>query len=315
MLRNKPKPEFEKRIQNLLGKEKDEFWKCCEKPLRNIIRCNTLKISTQELKKRLEKKWKISQPYKNHPEILIIESKLQPGELGKAIEHQLGYYYGQELASMQSPIALDPKPGEKILDLCAAPGSKTTQIASLMQNQGLLIANDISIPRIKALGTNLERCGVTNIIVTRMNGAWLCKQLSKKGFLFDKILVDAPCSGEGTIRFNDKVLKMWNPKMIQVISGLQKKLLASAISCLKKGGTLIYSTCTFEPQENEGVIQFALDKFNVKLEEFSLPLKTRQGITEWQGKEFSSEMKKCKRVWPQDNDTEGFFVAKIRKIK
>lgn len=308
-----PKQELKDRIEELLGEEEKIFWKICEKPLRNVIRCNTLKISPGELKRKLEKKWKISQPFPEHEEIFIVESELMPGELGKALEHQLGYYYVQELASMQAVIALDPKPGEKILDLCAAPGSKTTQIAALMNNTGLIIANDVRLDRIRALNSNLERCGCCNVIVTRMNGFNLCQKMEKAGVFFDKILVDAPCSGEGTIRFDPYVLKMWNLNMIKRLSGLQKKLIASASKCLKKGGILVYSTCTFAPEENEEVVQFALDNLELTLEDFTLPLKTREGLREWNGNKFSEEIKKCKRIWPHDNDTEGFFIAKFRK--
>ncbi|MEM4702979.1 MAG: RsmB/NOP family class I SAM-dependent RNA methyltransferase [Candidatus Pacearchaeota archaeon] len=308
-----PKPEFKKRISELLGKESEEFWHFCEKPLRNVIRCNTLKIGCEELKSRLEKKWKILQPYKEHSEILIIENDLKPGELGKSIEHQFGYYYVQELASMQAVIALAPTKGNFVLDLCAAPGSKTTQISAMIKNSGLVIANDVSFERLRALNANLERCGCMNVIVTRMRGSTLCEELARKGFLFDKILLDAPCSGEGTIRFDPRVLEMWNLNMLKKLAGLQKKLLASAISCLKPQGILVYSTCTFEPEENEEVIQFALNNFPIELIDFNLPLKTRHGLTSWQGKKFSEEMKKCKRIWPQDNDTEGFFIAKLKK--
>ncbi|MEM1535988.1 MAG: RsmB/NOP family class I SAM-dependent RNA methyltransferase [Candidatus Pacearchaeota archaeon] len=310
-----PKPELKERIYALLGEEAEEFWKFCEKPLRNVIRCNTLKISVEELKERLEKKWQVLQPFEKYKEVMIIENELAPGELGRSLEHQLGYYYVQELASMQAVFALDPKPMEKVLDLCAAPGSKTTQIAAMMKNSGLIIANDPSFSRLCALNANLERCGCTNVVVTREHGSKLCKKFESAKFFFDKILVDAPCSGEGTIRFNPAILKMWNIDMIKRLAGLQKKLIASAISCLKPRGILVYSTCTFEPEENEEVVQFALDNFSVRLESFSLPLKSRHAITEWRGKKFSEEIKKCKRIWPHDNDTEGFFVAKLRKIK
>lgn len=310
-----PKPELKERIETLLGAESEEFWQFCKKPLRNVIRCNTLKISPEELKEKLEKKWQISQPFEDHKEIIIIESELAPGELGRSLEHQLGYYYVQELASMQAVFALEPKAKDRILDLCAAPGSKTTQMSALMENHGLIIANDVSFERMRALNANLERCGCSNVITTKMHGFVLCKQFEKAKFFFDKILVDAPCSGEGTIRFDLSILKMWNLNMIKRLAGLQKKLIASAISCLKPRGILVYSTCTFEPEENEEVIQFALDNFPVKLESFDLPLKSRSGLVEWQNKKFSKEMKKCKRIWPQDNDTEGFFVAKLKKIE
>ncbi len=237
-----------------------------------------------------------------------------PGELGKALEHQLGYYYVQELASMMPPLALNPCKYDIVLDMCAAPGSKTTQLAAMMENQGTIIANDKRIDRLTALNSNLERCGATNTIITRMNGITLCKKLTKQGFLFDKILVDAPCSGEGTIRSSPETLRMWNINMIKGLASLQKKLIAAAIECLKPQGTLVYSTCTHAPEENELVIDFALKNFNVALEQISLPLKIRQGITEWQGQKLNSELKKCARIWPQDNDTEGFFVAKLKRL-
>jgi NOL1/NOP2/sun family putative RNA methylase len=311
------KPSFQEYIQELLPDEQDrkKFFEFCEKPTRNVIRCNTLKIAPEELKTRLEKKWKIFQAYKDYPEIFVISNDLKPGELGKTIEHQLGLYYVQELSSMTPPIALSPAKDESVLDLCAAPGSKTTQISNIMQNSGFLLANDPDIRRLKALSSNLDRCGCMNTIISRMNGSVLCERLASRNILFDKILVDAPCSGEGVIRSDPKILETFNPKVIKKISSLQKKLIASALKCLKLHGILVYSTCTFEPQENEEVIQFALDNFPVQVQEFELPLKTRQGILKWQDKTFNKEIEKCKRLWPQDNDTEGFFVAKLKKYK
>lgn len=306
-----PKPEFIERIKLLLGSEANIFLEWIKKPLQPSIRINTLKISRKELKERLERKWQIFEPFEN---ALVIKSKLLPGELGKTLEHQLGYYYVQELASMMPPLALQPTKTDLVLDLCAAPGSKTTQMAAMMENEGTIIANDVRIDRLKALNSNLERCGVTNTITTRMNGITLCKKLAKAGFYFDKILLDVPCSGEGTIRSLPEILKMWNLNMIKGLAALQKKLLAAAISCLKTDGILVYSTCTHAPEENEMVIDFALKNFNVGVEQISLPLKTRPGITEWQNFRFDSSIKKCVRIWPQDNDTEGFFIAKLRKL-
>jgi len=310
------KPRFEEYIKKIIPEsEFEEFLKYCEKPTRRIIRCNTIKISPNELKKRLQQKWKISQPYKSNPEIMIIESQLNPGELGKSIEHQTGLYYIQELSSMMSPLALQPTREDYALDLCAAPGSKTTQMSSMMENSGLLIANDVKIDRLRALVTNLERQGCTNVITTRMDGVQFCERVKQRGFSFSKILLDAPCSGQGVIRTDRHVWNMFNENMNKGLSLMQKKLLASCLSILKKGGVLVYSTCTFSPEENEEVIQFALDKFPVELEEFELPLKTRQSLISWKNKTFSPELKKCKRIYPQDNDTEGFFVARLRLLK
>jgi len=308
----KPKRLFAERIQTLLGNETDVFFECLKKPIPKVIRANTIKISVPELKKKL--KWKIEQPIKSLP-ALIIKSKLLPGELGKALEHQLGYYYVQELASMMPPLALAPKPNEIILDCCAAPGSKTTEIASIMKNQGTIIANDIRIDRIKALVSNLERCGVMNTMVTRMNAIVLCKKLHRTGFFFDKILVDAPCLGEGTIRNDPSILKTWNINMIKRFSALQKKLISSALESLKPNGILVYSTCTLAPEENESVIDFALKNFNTAVEKIDIPIRTRPGITQWQNKKYHKQVKNCLRIWPQDNDTEGFFIAKLRKLR
>jgi NOL1/NOP2/sun family putative RNA methylase len=308
------KPRFEDYIKKIIPEsEFSKFLEFCEKPTRKIIRCNTLKISPNELKKRLEQKWKILQPYKSNPEIMIIDSHLGPGELGKSIEHQTGLYYVQELSSMMSPLALDPKKEDYVLDLCAAPGSKTTQMSIMMENSGLIVANDVKIERIRALVTNSERQGCANIVTTRMDGVQFCERMKQKNLSFNKILLDAPCSGQGVIRTDSKVWNMFNENMIKGLSLMQKKLLASCLSILKSKGVLVYSTCTFSPEENEEVIQFALENFPVELEEFDLPLKTRPGLGSWRNKSFNPEIKKCHRIYPHDNDTEGFFVAKLRK--
>lgn len=307
------KQEFEARIRKLMPEESDfqAFSKIVHTGPRNFIRCNTLKMSTEDLMLKLNKKWKVIQPYKNHPEIMLIETELKPGELGNSLEHLMGYYYVQEVCSMMSALALEAKPEEFIIDLCASPGSKTTQIASKMQNKGTLVANDLKLDRIIILSSNLERCGVTNTLVTRNDSIALCANLAKSEFRFDKILLDAPCSGEGTLRSSPKTFLMWNPKLIDKFSRNQKKMLAFALKTLKVGGTLVYSTCTHAPEENEEVIDFALKNFPVKVEHINLPLKTRSGITEWDGKVYNPEVKKCHRVYPQDNDSEGFFVCKL----
>lgn len=243
---------------------------------------------------------------------------LYPGELGRTLEHMLGYYYIQDISSMLPVIVLQPSPKETILDLAAAPGSKSTQIASEMENTGTLITNDLSIGRIKILSANLEKCGVKNTIITRESGAVLCKKLERQGMKFDKILLDAPCSGEGTIIENPKTLKMWSMNTVKRLSGLQKKLIKSAIKILKEGGEIVYSTCTHSPEENEEVIDYIIrNNLNLKTEKISLPqeFKSREGVTEWKDKEYDAEVKNCCRIYPHDNNTGGFFIAKLRKVK
>lgn len=345
------------RMKMLLPDEKDfqSYLKSLESKPPRSIRCNTLKISPKKLKKKLEAKgWKIRQPFKDYLEVMIIEGKfannknllgggerlrgdwensgqagsrvggedgwlidLEPGELGRSLEHMLGYYYVQEIASMLPVLALEPKPGQIVLDLAASPGSKTTQIAAEMTNKGTLIANEISLGRIKILASNTERCGVTNMIITKKEGASLCRNLKKLGFTFDKILIDAPCSGEGTLRSTPLTYKIWNIHTVRKLSKIQKNLVANALEILKPEGELIYSTCTHAPEENEEVVDFILKKFKreIKIEKIQLPVKCRPGIKVWNEKEYNKETQKTCRIYPQDNNTEGFFIAKIRKIK
>lgn len=315
------KPEmkalFEERMRKLLP-DKDDFEKYSkiihEKPL-NYIRCNTLKIDCDELFSRLNKKWKVVRPFPKHKEIMLVDQELGPGELGNAVEHLLGYYYIQEVCSMMSVIALDPKPNERVLDLCASPGSKTTQIAAAMENSGTLIANDVKLDRLRILAANLERCGVMNSVIVRNDGVGLCARLAKNNFKFDKILLDAPCSGEGTLRSSAKTFLMWNIKVVDKLSREQKKLIANAIKCLEVGGTLVYSTCTHSPEENEEIVDFALKNFPVSVEKVNLPLKCRPGVVDWENSSYDKSVEMCCRIYPQDNDSEGFFVSKIKLLE
>jgi len=311
------KPAFKERMQKLMHEKEDfeAFEKIVHTGPRNFVRCNTLKISPNKLIERLNKKWKVIQPYPSNPEIMLINQNLMPGELGNSIEHLLGYYYVQEISSMLSVLALNPQPGEFILDLMASPGSKTSQIAARMENKGTLIANDLKLDRVKILSATLERNGVSNTIITQKDAVAFCSNIAKSQFRFDKILLDATCSGEGTLRSSPKTFLMWNEKIIKKLSRMQKKFIAFALKCLKAGGTIIYSTCTHAPEENEEIIDFALKNFPVKVEQISLPLKCRQGITEWDNKSYSQEVRKACRIYPQDNDSEGFFVCKMTLLE
>ncbi len=318
-----PKPEFETRMNSLLelsGSSSEDikaYWEIVHKEPINSIRCNTLKIQPKELKIKLEAKdWQITQPFTNHPEIMIIETNLKPGELGRSKEHLLGYYYVQEISSMMPILALKPSEDDSFVDCCASPGSKTTQAAAKMNNKGNIIANDNNLGRLVILASNLEKCGVSNFIATKRDSVQLCKKLKKLDFNVDKILVDAPCSGEGTIRSSPKTLLMWNAKMYHHFSNQQKLLASSALELLKESGEMIYSTCTHAPEENEEIIQFLLDNYNIKIEDVKkeLPIKARDGLSSWQDKVFSPEIAKCARIYPQDNNTEGFFLCKIKKL-
>ncbi len=303
------KPEFEKRYRQLLGSRYDEFMKYSLSYINKSVRVNTLKTTVAEVKQRLQQQnFALKQvPWCREG----FWAKGDRTDLGNLIEHFLGYIYIQEAASMLPASVLQPKPGEIVLDLCASPGSKTTQMAAMMENTGLIVANDISGARMKPLGLNIQRSGITNVAVTIMHG----QQFRKRGILFDKILVDAPCSGTGTIRRSPDTLKIWNPGMIKRLSNTQKSLIEAAFSILKDGGEMVYSTCSVEPEEDEEVVDCLLNKFaNASLEKIELPIKKSEPIMEFEGKRYSSEVKKCLRIFPQDNNTEGFFVAKIKKL-
>jgi len=314
-----PKEEFRERIERLMGaQEAKKFFEISYFACPDIVRVNTLKISPSDLRKRLEKKgWFIDQPFLEWPEVFLIkkESNLKPGDLGKTIEHLLGYYYVQEITSMLPVFALNPTENDLYLDLCASPGSKTTQAASMMKNSGSIIANEVSLGRIRILNANLEKCGVSNAMVTRKDGVQFCKRWEKEiGVNFDKILTDVPCSGEGTLRKSPKTFDMWNLRYIKALSSVQKKLASEALKILKVGGEMVYSTCTLSPEEDEFVVNYLKKNFDIEIMKITLPLKTREGVTEWEGENLDSEIKNCIRVYPQDNNTDGFFLAKIKKL-
>jgi tRNA (cytosine49-C5)-methyltransferase len=275
--------------------------------LRRSIRVNTLKRGVADLTSRLSKDW-ILTPIPWCPEGFWIDREDKRRDIGNMPEHSLGYFFVQEAASMIPPLVLGPCPGEHILDMCASPGAKTTQIGQMMHNTGLLVANDFRGDRIKALGLNVQRMGLMNCVITMMQGRFV------RGQSFDRILVDAPCSGTGAIRKSFKTLRMWNPVMIRRLAGTQKQLIETAWSNLKPGGTMVYSTCSLEPEEDEGVVEYLLLKYpEATLIPISLRgLKISEVVTDFNGKRYD-HVQGCLRIWPQDNDTEGFFVAKIVK--
>jgi tRNA (cytosine49-C5)-methyltransferase len=300
-------PEFKEKFIERYSKLTDfkKFKEYSTKYQDKSIRTNTLKITTTKLKQKL-KDYSLKQvPWCKEGFFISGERT----DLGNLPEHGLGYFYIQEASSMVPPLVLEPKKNDFILDIAASPGSKTTQLASLMQNTGLIIANDIDHMRIKALASNLQRCGITNTAVTMMEGRFF------KDYQFDKILLDAPCTGTGTIRKSPRTILDWSPNLIKRIAGIQKQLIKIAFQNLKPKGTLVYSTCTMEPEEDEAVISHLLENFeNAKLEKINIKnLKSSEPITKFENNNYNKEVKKCLRIWPQDNHTDGFFIAKIRK--
>lgn len=299
------KPAFVERYQKLLGERYDDFLQHSLSYSTKSVRVNTLKITVASLKKRLEKDWTLT-PVTWCKEGFFLQYKHgKRFDLGNLPEHQLGLIYVQDAASMIPPVVLAPKPGETVLDLCAAPGSKTTQLAMYMKNTGVLVANDVTGDRLTPLGLNIQRCGIMNTLITLRANRFLSP-------VFDKVLIDAPCSGTGTIRRSLKTLQMWSPSLISRMVAEQRNLIEKGFSVLKPGGVLVYSTCTQEPEENEGLVTWFLNRHSdAELLPIELDIKRSEPVLSFEGQTYNPEVSKVLRIYPQDNDTEGFFVAKI----
>jgi 16S rRNA (cytosine1407-C5)-methyltransferase len=275
------------------------------------VRINTLKTSRESLVKKLSERYGIKT---DHFDLLpdALKFNEQEEDLGKTLEIALGYYYIQGFSSMLPPLVLNPTSKEKVLDLCSAPGSKTTQIAELMSNKGTFIVNDIQLDRIKALVYNLDRLNIANIGVIHSKGEILSKYFQN---YFDKILVDAPCSSLGIMQKRAKVNKIWTIDKVNRLHDLQVRLLVSAIKMLKVGGEIVYSTCTLAPEENELVIDKILNKYPVDILKIDLPIQYRNAFTKYKGLELHPDLKYGVRILPWEADSDGFFMIKLCKTE
>jgi NOL1/NOP2/sun family putative RNA methylase len=266
------------------------------------IRVNPLKITDAELIETLSEQGvqleKI--PYLDHGYRVLYS----PFSLGASIEYLLGMYSLQETASQYPVQVLKPTSSDKVLDMASAPGGKTTQAAAYMQNKGIIVAIDINRDRLYATENNVERCGITNTSIHHVDALALP---DKPGFT--KILLDTPCSG------NYVTDPHWFSKRteqdIEHNAELQKKLLIKAINLIEAGGTLVYSTCSLEPEENELNINWLLENYNVELEEMDGP--GSPALTEINGFKLDGSVIRCRRFWPDQTGTQGFFLAKVLK--
>ena len=300
---------LERYIQFLGLDETVKLLKANEQPLIPSIRVNTLKISTLKLKKRLEQKGFELEPIKWVPYGFKVIKETY--NLGSSHEFLQGYYYLQNVASMVSVIILDPKPNDTVIDMCAAPGSKATHIAQLMKNEGTLILIDKNKNRIPALETNLRRMGIINSIVLNMDSI----NLSKLNVKADKILLDAPCTGEGLIRQDSSRKKNRRMKDIEKMASIQKKLLKAGLNALKLGGKLLYCTCSIAPEENELVIHNVLNKLNnFTIIEISENYGVR-GLINVFGTRLIDDLKFSKRLYPHIHDTIGFYFCLLKKLE
>lgn len=283
----------------------DDFIAACQRPLRRSLRVNTLKISVADFLARVkEYDWQL-EPIPWCAEGFWIARDDESLRLGNAAEHLSGLFYIQEASSML-PVSALFAGGEtptRVLDVAAAPGSKTTQIAALMHNQGSIVANEYAASRVKVLHANVSRCGVSNCALTHFDGRVFGAALPEA---FDAILLDAPCSGEGVVRKDPDAMSNWSPESVADIAETQRELIDSAFHALAPGGVLVYSTCTLNAQENQAVIQSLLASYGdaVSIEPLGdLFPGAPQALTE----------EGFLHVFPQIYDSEGFFVARLRK--
>lgn len=295
---------YEIKMQNLLGAEYDDYIKSFEEKRHYGLRANTLKISPDELVKKLDFELKNVDWCK--------EGFYYP-ECERPAKHpyyNAGLFYIQEPSAMSTGAMLDVKPGDRVLDLCAAPGGKSTQVGAKLENQGVLVSNDISATRCKALLHNIEISGITNAIVTNEMPERLADKF--EGF-FNKIIVDAPCSGEGMFRKDKDAIKSWEVHKTQLCCELQRDILKNAAKMLCAGGIIAYSTCTFAPEEDEGMINEFLDaNDDFELLEVDKSCGFERGRSEWVlgGRK---ELEKCGRLWPFKVKGEGHFLALLKK--
>ncbi len=288
--------------------------KISSEPLRKSKRVNLLKTTVTDFvdwAKRQE--WDIK-PVPWCKEAFYVDRENRERALGRDLFHLLGFTYMQEAASMLPPELLDPQPGENILDMSAAPGSKTTQIASKMQEQGIIIANDMQEKRLWTLNANMQRSGVINAILTKKVGQWFSRHMTGR---FDRVLIDAPCTAQGTLRKDSTALEYCSADNIGKMSRLQVELLEAAIHATKVGGRIVYSTCTLTPEENESVIETIMNKFGDQVTMLDpMPDILKQAKADSLLVQKNIGIKKtfpAYRLWPQTYDTEGFFCAVLQK--
>jgi len=284
----------------------DDFIAACQRPLRRSIRVNTLKISVAEFLQLVAPYgWQLT-PVPWCEEGFWIERDDEDSlPLGSTAEHLSGLFYIQEASSMLPVTALftDGNQPQRVMDVAAAPGSKTTQIAARMGNQGAILANEYSASRVKVLHANISRCGISNVALTHFDGRVFGAALPE---CFDAILLDAPCSGEGVVRKDPDALKNWSAESNSEIAATQRELIDSAFHALKPGGTLVYSTCTLNREENEDVLAWLLARYPQAVE--ITPLNHL-----FAGAELALTPEGFLHVFPQIYDCEGFFVARLHK--
>ena len=286
-------------MKEMLGTEYDDYLTCMAQPHERGIRVNTLKFPVAER----ERLGLALEPCPFAPDGFYLRSS--EGSVGRSPWHHAGAFYSQEPSAMSAVTVLNPQPGDRVLDVCAAPGGKSTQMAAALQGEGLLWSNEYVKKRAQILLSNLERMGVRNAVVSNTHPDILAAKLS--GF-FDKVLVDAPCSGEGMFRRDPAAVSEWSPEHSKACAVRQLAILESAAECVREGGVLVYSTCTFSFCENENVAAAFLERHPEFVMEDSGVTFGRPGFN----RSDAFDLTLARRIFPMDGG-EGHFVARLRK--
>jgi 25S rRNA (cytosine2870-C5)-methyltransferase len=286
-----------------------EFLEAMEKTRPTTIRTNTIKAKRRDLVQTLIKRGMNIEPLEKWSKVglQIFETSVP---IAGTIEYLAGHYMLQSAVSFLPVMALAPQEHERVLDMSAAPGGKTTYIAQLMKNTGVLFANDVSEARIKSLNANIQRLGVTNCIVTNYDGVGFNRVMKN----FDRVLLDAPCTGAGIIS-RDKSIKTSKQGIdVQHSAQQQRKLLVSALDCCKVGGYVVYSTCSFLVEEDEAVVDYALRSRHCEVVEMGLPF-GRPGFVKYRHARYHPSVAMSRRYFPHVHNMDGFFVCKLKKLK
>jgi 16S rRNA C967 or C1407 C5-methylase (RsmB/RsmF family)/NOL1/NOP2/fmu family ribosome biogenesis protein len=305
----------------------DAFLEACQRPLPICIWANPVKSSPKELESWIQMKGY------SYEAIPWASGAFRMGSdftnPGASLEYRLGHYHIQEEVSLLAACLLDAQPGERVLDLCAAPGGKSAQIALSLQGrlksglksgdqgskEGTLVANDLNSFRLGVLRGLIERLGLSNLVLTCQDAS----RYPRKAGLFDRVLADVPCTCEGTLRKNFDALQSSSSEYIRDLQNRQKMILKKALELCRPGGRVVYSTCTFSPEENEVILQEVLEETEGQVFEI-LPVSIRgiqfsKGFREWKGKVFDPSIENALRIWPHQNDTGGFFIAVLSRKK
>ena len=296
---------FIEKMKLLLGEEFEDYIKCYDEGRLYGLRVNTKKISVEEFKK-------IS-PFEIRPIPWIENGFYYDGDKVQAAKHPYyfaGLYYLQEPSAMTPANRLPVEPGDKVLDVCAAPGGKATELGAKLQGEGVLVANDISNSRAKGLLKNIEVFGIGNVLVLSEEPGKIEDYFPE---YFDKILIDAPCSGEGMFRKDKKMVKAWEEHGPEFFAKIQRSIVTQAARMLKPGGMILYSTCTFDPEENEGTIEYLMEQYPEFIIKDIVPYEGfapgKPEVTESKSEDF----KKTVRIWPHKLQGEGHYVALLQK--